>query len=368
MTRQRFFLLVGICISLAVAAWLSRLSSTDTQKTENKSSGVKKETEEVIFPRYRSMPKHTKRPKAVKPSQDKQEARHVPNVSPIERAVFSSAKQEAVFVEFSAIRNSSFVEKLLNCQGNEFASQWEKSVQALGYDWQRDIDRLAISPDAMVMSGFFQNAKIPEGFGDEIAYGNGAKIYQPDPTSPMRYVVVDENLLAMTKDIEAAEQLVDRVEGRSPIVPTTYPHMMENEVYGQISASMISMLLANDAPLSSDIAELVDKISLRMEVDDHLSVSLDVESKDAKKSVDLAKSVGGLLALARREAALAGDDELASLLEMAQVLPGADGKFGVDFAVPETWALNRMGCDENGAPAPEAQIRQEESLEPVQED
>lgn len=364
MTRQRFFLLSGICFFLGLAGWFSRLSSTEKTGAPTLVHDHRTVAKEIVFPRDRVKPKAKKRSRLRESASHTEEARHEPEVSPIERAVFSDQHGDAVFIEFSAIRNSSIVEKLMKCQGNAFASQWEQSVQALGYDWQRDIDRVALSPDAMVMSGFFENAKIPEEFGDGTTYGDGAEMYQPDPASPMRYVVVDENLLAMVKDADAAKALIDRVEGRAPVSATRYPHLMENEVYGQVSASMLSFFLANDAPLATDLTNLVDNISLRMEVDDYLSISLDVKSKDEDKALDLAKSVGGLFALARREAALAGDDELAALLEQAQVLPGTEGKFGIDLAVPEGWLLERLDCDKSGAPmnpAPDSARKGDES-------
>lgn len=346
MTKQRLFLLAGTALCLAAAGWLARWSEAPETDIEKSVAGRPTQERAVVFPRDRPKKKSVRRPAPTSLRPTTQQATHTPEVSAIERAVYATGNDEAVFVEFSAIRNSSFVEKLIDCQSHALAAEWEESVEQLGYDWRKDIDRLAISPHAVAMSGFFENAKVPEAFGVGESYGDGARIYRPDPASPVRYVVANENLVAMAKNESDAKTLIDRVEGRVPVTPTSYPQVAEHEVYGQISASMLASLLDQDQPLANDLTDLIENISVRMEVDDYLSLSLDVQSKDAEKAADLAKSVGGLLALARREAELAGDAELASLLEAAQVLPGDAGKFGVDLAVPESWMLERMGCDE----------------------
>src|SRR5690606_34694099 len=122
------------------------------------------------------------------------------------------------------------------------------------------------------------------------------------------------------------------------------------EIYGSIGPELIRALSAGGSdPLFGKLGELVTEGTARVLVDEHVSVSLDFEAKGETSADDLAKALGGVLALARQQANANGEVELAALLEQARVLPQEGGRFGVDVAVPGELILKGMGCAPSGS-------------------
>jgi hypothetical protein len=275
---------------------------------------------------------------------------------PILRAMAAPDGGGAVFAEVNAIRHSPLVEKMLRCREDRAMKELDKLKEITGIDVLEDVDRIALSKDGLAVSGFFDELQQPEGVERVEAYGDGGEIFefQGEKGEKGFYATIGDGLVVAGDSAEDLRAAIDRVEGRASVDNAVPPRATNSEVYGRVGKAFIASLLqgAND-PMAKQVSELVEGGVIRLNIDEHVSASLDVEANDPESGENLAKTIGGALSIARRDAAKRGDHELASLLEQARVLPGKDGGFGLDVAVPGETMLSMLGCAPKGEASPQ---------------
>lgn len=357
MDPRRLVLLVLAVLFIVVGALLFRSSGEDgTKGARAGASEAPLREERVVYPRERKRRPVQKAPAPHPKATAAPDERPAPQKDAIE-AVMAGREGGAVFVEVNAIRHSDLVEKILRCRKEEAIEGLERMKQELGIDPSRDVDRFALAEDAVAVSGFFDELKVPEELGEGEAYGDDARIFAaPDPEDESRtgaYIgIVGKGLIVMAESEEAVRGMIDRAEGRAEAEGALPPELRYSEIYGRIGPGLFRAFLrgAQD-PVAKELASLVTGGTVRINVDDAVTMSLDLETESAEVGEDLAKAVGGAFAALRQKAELEGEHELSRLLEQARVLPGEDGKFGVDLAVPGELVLKMMGCDGESAKA-----------------
>lgn len=353
MDKRRIVLLALVIAFVAAGIALSRCTddAMEAHKGGDTSDVAKVERKKVVYPRDRRLVRRRPADPGPGASDDKAPRREA-STDPIVRAMSAPGKDGAIFVEVNAIRHSDIVEKVLACRQEEAFSELERMKNDLGIDLAEDVDRFALAEDSVAMSGFFEDLKLPPELGEGEAYGDEARLYRaPEPGGEGQGVlaVIGDNLVVVAATEEGARAAVDRVEGRADPGASLPRELFYSEVYGQMGPGLVQAMLAGaEDPVAAQLMELVDKGTVRMMFDEQVSLSLDFAAKSQEAGEDLAKAVGGALAGFRREAEQQGEEELAWLLEQARVLPGEDGRFGIDVAVPGELILKTMGCDEQG--------------------
>ena len=144
---------------------------------------------------------------------------------------------------------------------------------------------------------------------------------------------------------------IDRAEGRGEAGPSFPEGLAAGEIYGLVGPAFLKDLMGDVGdPAAKRLAEVITQSSVQVAVDDAAALSLDIQARTPAEGKDLAKALGGIVSMARAQAEQDGNDELAGLLEQANIEPRDDGSVAFDLAVPGKELLRAFGCDENGKP------------------
>ncbi len=100
----------------------------------------------------------------------------------------------------------------------------------------------------------------------------------------------------------------------------------------------------------AQMAGLAKNVGVRMNVEDHVALSVDIDTEDPARAEQLQAMVRSGLTLLRQQIRRDGDNRAARLLDQARVHDPTGGSLGLDLAVPGAFLLHRMGCDEQGRP------------------
>ncbi|MBM4378980.1 MAG: hypothetical protein FJ086_06695 [Deltaproteobacteria bacterium] len=365
-TRRRWLwpVLAGACFALA--AWLM-LRGEAEQPSERRVDQVK-------------LPRH-----ATRDDFERQEQRRTwspppppagtppprPDEQPVARdplllALPIGRNSSALVVEANALANSPAGELLVQCfQQRTRGRGLERVKEQMGIDPLKDVDRVALWDDGAMVTGSFQ------GFPwDMIAerhevtrYGEGGTLYRPKPEAFPRAdggpggadLVVGrwrDQLLFFVDSEEAAKEVMDRLEGRLQGGPGSLTEdMAYGEFYGTLDAKDLGELFPDDDPgLKEAFLKGAERVVLHVDAARDVGLVAEVQGPGGEGLGDVAKSLGGALALARVKAAADGDADLAELLELARVNRRPDGRFGVELALPLEFLQKRLSQCE---PAPE---------------
>jgi hypothetical protein len=267
------------------------------------------------------------------------------------RALSSPGKDGAVVVEVNALRHSPLVDALLKCRAAQNGSEqagFELLKDELGIDVTEDVDRVALDPQVLAVSGFFENLKVPPEAGEGEGYGDAGRIFTVpgDQGKPAYVAKVGTDLIMTSTNVDEIKAAVDRAEGRGE-APATFPEgTIGGEVYGIVGASLVRSLVAlgGDGGHLDGVLDMLTTSKIRMAVDTDAALSLDIGTKSPSDGAELARALGGAVALARTRAAADGEAELAAMLEQAKIIPNDDGSIAFDVAVPGNDLLKLMGC------------------------
>ncbi|MFY0575655.1 hypothetical protein ACN28S_15965 [Cystobacter fuscus] len=288
---------------------------------------------------------------------------------PLLAALPRGAGKTAVVIEANAIRYSPIGELLLECLMNRGGKELEHFKQTTGVDPLKDLDRLVITDDGVIVSGNFGDPRLKEVLahdGSVAAYGDKASLFEIGRTRPSdgedepRGLSVgtwnDQMLMFGFKPdgLNGIKDVIDRVEGRGPDEP---PVISENntygEMYGVISVEQLRKLVPPEQKeLADRLAAAAQNVELHVDASSGFAMTAQVKGADAALVTDLGKSLGGALSLARMKAQAEDDTELAQLLDFAKVRPDGDS-FGLEMAVPLDVIQKQLAfCREAQEPPP----------------
>lgn len=358
MQRQKrgvVVLLVASIALLGLAAGLARCADDRLGVTAPK-------VKPVEFPRERALreERQQRRAAAMAPSSPTTAPAPPSSRDRLTRALSSPEKGGAVVFEVNALRHSPLVDALLKCrakqQGDEMAGL-DLLRSELGIDVTEDVDRVALDAEVLAVSGFFEKLALPPELGDGEGYGDGGRIYtMVDDKGGTAYLAkVGSDLVMTSTNEDELKAAVDRAEGRREAGGTFPEGVVGGEVYGMVGPALLQSLVGMGAGGGQldGLAQMLTTTKLRMAVDDAAAVSLDIGTKSPEDGAELAKALGGAVAMARSRAASEGQQDLAAMLEQARVVPNDDGSIAFDLAVPGDELLKLMGCPPLSSSAPE---------------
>lgn len=261
-----------------------------------------------------------------------------------------------VVFEANALRHSRLGELFLGCLG-EGEQKAIDDLRRMGIDPLVDVDRVAVMPGGMAVSGFFDKVRWGEVFdgAEAAAYGREGTVYHWPPSpggERMAAAVWRSQLLLLGESREAVQAALDRVEGRAPATPPIAEQATYGEVYGVLPGQALRALVppgTGSGDLARRLAEVASRVELHADAMNDVAVTARVGGEDPAALEDLARALGAALALARVEARAGGEGELAELLDHARVARGGEG-FSLELALPadllERWFA---GCRRRGA-------------------
>jgi hypothetical protein len=255
-----------------------------------------------------------------------------------------------VVFEANALRHSRLGERFIACLEARNPGDLARFQQESGIDPLKDVDRVAFLEDAIVLAGYFQNVRWDRLKTAPVAYGNG-RIWHDGNEWLGAW---GDGLIVLAEHEESVRRAIDQLEGRAPIPPSSFGEdLAYGEVYGVIpGASARRILGADERGIGGKLASIASRVELHVDAMQDVAAVVRVHGDDVDGLQDLAKTIGGALAVARLKAQAESDPELADLLEYAEVKP-AGNSFSMQLAVPadrlERWFAD---CARPRAPAP----------------
>lgn len=263
---------------------------------------------------------------------------------PVLRALAAPESGTAVVFEANALRHSPVGQLLLDClessvEGHDAGQSPLDEIRALGIDPLKDLDRVGIGEDTVVLSGDFSRAKwdAMPGLESSVPYGDSSQIrsFRIDADGGTGPVLATwgNQLAFVAPSKTAAMATLDRIEGRSPSGPLLSDDQAYGDMYGVLTGSTLGRMFGpDDGPLAAQLQAAASSIELHLDATRDVGLVADVKGDDASRLQDLGKAVGGALAMARGRAVASGDTDTAELLEYARVVPGE--KLSLELAIP----------------------------------
>ncbi len=234
-------------------------------------------------------------------------------------------------VHVNALFNTPLFDRIKECMPAEWR-QFTEGAAGIGIDLERDVDRLAVTPDGMAMSGFFDGKPIARNIArnwpqlEEREY-RGHTIW----LSKYGGIAQVGNLL-VGGSRDSMERLLDRAldpapEGSDP-----------QDVYGDVfmRSDLSDVRGSGDQAGKPDamgaILDGLSGVTVRANVWDMVAVSIEGKPQAGRSVTDLAAMARGAIALAREQFD-PSQVELATLAELAKVSGSAD-VLNIDLALP----------------------------------
>ena len=247
-------------------------------------------------------------------------------------------------IQVNALFNTPLFARFKECAPDGFR-QLEDAAGGLGLDLERDIDRVAMVPGGVAVSGFFEGKPLAEGLAKSRGQEATSHSYRDQTlwTSPKGACIAQLGTLLVMGPAQGCEALVDRA-----LDSTDNPEASQ-ELYGDLYARtdlaglndrIAGRLDQGERDLYGGLLQSLDGLTLRANVWDQVAVTVDGEPKEKGKSDELARMARGAIALARTQI---GDDnvELQTLANLASV-KSEGGKLKLDLALPADDLFDRL--------------------------
>jgi hypothetical protein len=347
MQRRRGLWLVFAVVLFGLAAWLM-LSGQGEEETPR--------PQKVAFPnrlRPEERNRMERRRTYVTPVVDAgtvAEKKPLQPSDPVLAALPRGKGKTAMVIEANAIRNSPIGEMLLECLMRQGGDNLNRLKEETGVDPLKDLDRLVVTEDGLIVSGNFGDKRLKEllsGRGStNYDYGDGARLFEtqfdrnlPDGGMARRsgppVGLWNDQMLVFGRSPDKVKEVIDRVEGRGPNEPPVISEgSTYGEMYGVISVEDLKRMFPPDQQeLAMRLAEVAENVELHVDARSDFAMTAQVKGADEAKVTDLGKSLGGALSLARMKAQAEGEEKLAQLLDFAKVRPDGN-EFKLELAVP----------------------------------
>jgi hypothetical protein len=247
--------------------------------------------------------------------------------------------QPTVVFEANALRHSRLGERVVACVLDKDPAMFREIERETGIDVLKDVDRVGLAGDAVVVSGFFDRARFEALTNNpqlrEERYGEAGRIWSPVRPNEPTVGAWRDQLILLAATSTPIRQAMDQLEGRADAPATGIPEdMAYGEVYGVVPGAMARRLLPpGERALADRVAAAATRIELHLDAMNDLAAVVRVHGSDDAAMEDLARTLGAGLAVARVQAQATSDEPLADLLEQARVVR-VPGSFSVEAAMP----------------------------------
>ncbi|MGA9523011.1 MAG: hypothetical protein WBV82_16200 [Myxococcaceae bacterium] len=334
MRNRRWPWLMAALVLLGAGAWL--MSREDPERPEPA-------RERVSMPRKMRNPERQRaqeRRTLVVPAPDPTPGEAPPPPpalrDPVLAALPSKIERAAVVIEANALRHSPVGELLVDCMTSFDGGRRLQQVRdETGVDPLEDLDRVAFADGTLILSGHFENAELPKLLfeGPGRPHGRDGMLHEG------KNAVVGSwrgQMFVLGNTAEEVTEVLDRLEGKGlgegpPLLDESSTF---GEIYGVISPQALARLVPKEQQaLAQRLERAAERIELHVDAQRNVGIVADIGGGDPQDTVDLGKSVGAALALARMQAQANGKTELAELLEFARVVP-ENGEFRMEMSLP----------------------------------
>lgn len=371
MKRRRGMWLALAVVLLAIGAWLMLSGSGEQPAPEPK---------KVVFPsrmqnnQWKKADARKTQVVPPKPGEAAPAPTEKPHMrDPVLAALPRGKGHSAMIIEANAIRNSPIGELLLDCLMRDGGKRMDEFRKASGIDPLQDLDRLVITDNGVVFSGDFSKAHFKEMFQERVAsdYGPGARVYEPGPVlltqadggvrrgrDNAAFGTWNDQMLVVGDTPDQVKEVLEQVQGggsdERPVIPEDATY---GEMYGVLSVEdLLRMIPQDQAELAQQLKGAAETVELHMDASSDMAMVAYVNGADRSKVMDLGKSLGAALSVARLKAQADGNKDLAEMMDFAKVQPAGDS-FRLELAVPLDVLRERLAfCrdERQSAESPEA--------------
>jgi len=260
---------------------------------------------------------------------------------PITSFVLKPAPYVAL-VHVNALLNTPLFARIKECVPVGWR-QVTESMEQLGIDVERDVDRVAMMADGMALSGFFEGKPIARNIAsqwsevEERSY-RGQTLWM----SRSRAVAQVGNLLVLGPR-DSIEPLLDRALDPAPAAADPQDVYGDVFVRTDLTALLGSESRRDDAtapdPMSA-VLQALSSVVVRANVWDLVALSVEGKPQSGKDVRDLASMARGALAVAKEQLD-PGDVDLATLASLAKVDASKDALL-IDLALPGSELFDKL--------------------------
>jgi hypothetical protein len=303
--RDLRLLAAAAALLLLPAGWFVWSSRGVRQRREATIAGVPEFPAPGQQPRRRPFPvgQHVPPPPPVAP------APPAPRQDPIASFVAQPASRVGL-VHVNALFNTPLFDRMRQCLPEEFR-QLEGMGAERGIDLTRDVDRIALAPGGIAVSGFFEGKPLAESL---VGPGASSGSYRGQTIlSQGQHCAVQMANFLLSSNEGKCEALIDRA-----LAPA--PSNAQEEIYGDVFFRIdLSGLRGAEAPPELRfITDGLDGITLRANVWDSVALTVEGAPRSGRDARELAQMARGAVALAKGQ--LEEDQvELQALADLAQV-------------------------------------------------
>jgi hypothetical protein len=245
-------------------------------------------------------------------------------------------------IQVNALLNTPLFARLLAClpPGLEEALA---DAGELGLDLRRDVDRVALIPGGLAMSGAFGERDLARRLSRDwrgVSAGRyrGADVY----SSPENGCVAQSGTLLLMGTAGGCEALVDRALD-SP-APGASAEALESDLYGRTDLQALRAGAAaevGERDLVRPVLDSLSQLTVRANVWDEVALSID--GTPAATGSGRLEALASLarLSVQTGQAQLSDDPEWSTLLEQARVAV-KDGHLQLDLAIPADSLFERL--------------------------
>lgn len=247
-------------------------------------------------------------------------------------AAFATAPSENLaVVQVNALVNTPLFAKLKACLPAEFSAL--RDAGELGFDFEKDVDRVAMVPGGIAVSGHFDEhlaARLAKGPSPIHSSYRDADIYSPTDQG----CVAQLGSLLLMGEAGGCERLVDRALDTQPNAQTS--EALESDLYARTNLQALRDGLAKDTTNQSvtPILDGLGGLTLRANVWDDVALSLDGTARPNQGTGQL-ESLAAMarLSVEAGKLELAEDPAWSALLDQAKV-DVRGGHLQIDLALP----------------------------------
>lgn len=255
------------------------------------------------------------------------------------------ASENAIVVEAGVLQDSPVGRMLLACLSPDQSAALREIEERTGARPLQQLDRIALSFDArggsplLVADGDFAGIDIGAVAPDAVVepLGQRAMLIDRDDQS----LAVWDGRLFVFGETDSVRDALARLDGEAPAPATSLSDEAYGEIYGSLSAEILSDLLPTE--LGERLRSAAQRVLLHVDATDDLMLVAEVHGARQDELSDLGVAIAGALSVGRVQAVREQNSLLADLLDESRIVPG-DMNFQLEMALPRGAIERQLGA------------------------
>ncbi len=280
-------------------------------------------------------------PRPVAPEAANQAEPAEPEADVFRAAILREETENASIFDAQRVLNSSLGETLMDCLGFEEGGAWRDLLNESPIDIARDLDRIAVMDDAVVVSGQFQALAAVMALAPGVA-----RVGEHGLANDGGKLVLWRGELGIFSpaDPGLGRRIVDRLEGRAASgTPVFSAEQAQADIYGSWDADALVAELTGRGGEVTELAKTARRVAFRASIEQQLAQTVSIELDDAAHAPQVADKLRELInAVQSDEGPRAPPDRGINDMLRGFEVSSVDGRLEVDMPVPIDFIKRRF--------------------------